>query len=56
MFLVYGLIGLYIINSAFGFVPIPSFVQEFDKWVIAVGGVLLIVGGVLHLKPKNKGV
>ena len=53
-FLVYLIFGAYLINSVFEFYPIPEIVSNFDKWLIAVGGVMIIIGGFNFLKnPKE---
>ena len=46
MLLVYFLFGLYFINMAFVFVAIPEVVSGLDKWIFAIGGILLLGGGV----------
>lgn len=52
-FLVYLVFGAYLINSVFGFYPMPKIISNFDKWVIAIGGVLIIIGGFNFLRIKK---
>ena len=50
----YLIFGAYLINSVLEFYPIPEIVSNFDKWLIAVGGVMIIIGGFNFLKnPKE---
>ena len=53
LFLVYLILGLYMINVAFNFVNLPEFISKIDKWIIFVGGILLILGGINYLKLKR---
>jgi len=43
LYVVYAVFGAYLINFAFGFYPIPEAIQGFDKIIIGIGGVLLLV-------------
>lgn len=56
LFLVYLLIGLYQINSAFNFVTLPSFFNTLDKWIIFIGGLLIVWGGINHLRVNKYSV
>ncbi|MGA2130474.1 MAG: hypothetical protein ABSG05_02565 [Candidatus Pacearchaeota archaeon] len=47
---IYLLFGIYFINYAIQFVIIPTVVTQFDKWIILVGGVLLIIGAINQLR------
>jgi len=53
-FLVYLIFGLYFINSVFSIIALPEFVVNIDKWIILVGGILVILGGINHLRVGNK--
>lgn len=44
------LFGIYLINYAIQFVIIPAAVKSFEKWIILVGGVLLIIGAINQLR------
>ncbi len=46
--------GLYFINFAFNFVTLPEVINNINKWIILVGGVLIIIGGVNALRVKEK--
>ena len=47
-------LAIYFINFALGFIEIPEFIRDFDPWIILAGGVLLVIAGLKHLKPKRK--
>ena len=47
--------GLYLINSAFSFIPLPDFFGSISKYIVAVAGALLILGGLNQLK-NNMGM
>ncbi len=49
-FVIYLIFGLYFINYAVKFVPIPAFMASVDKWIILAGGVLIIIGAVNLLR------
>lgn len=52
-FLVYLIFGAYLINSVLVFYPLPEYFPNLDKFVIAISGVLLIIGGFNFLKIKK---
>ena len=51
--LIYLVIGLYLVNSPFQWVKIPAMISQFDKWIIPIGGVLIIIEGVKYLKSTG---
>lgn len=56
-FIVYLVFGIYFINSSFNFITIPEIISNFDSWIILLGGVLILLGGVNHfraIRNKNK--
>ena len=44
IFLIYLILGIYLINIQFNLIPIPT-----NNWIILIGGILLIVGGIKYL-------
>lgn len=54
LFLIYVLFGLYFINYAIEFYSIPDIVSEVNKWIIFVGGILIILGGINYLRTAKK--
>ncbi len=53
-FVIYLVFGLYFLNSGIGFVNLPGFFQEIDKWIIVVGGILIIIGGFNHFRVNRR--
>lgn len=54
IFLVYIMLGLYFVNSAFGVVTLPRFVDIIDKWILLIGGILILLGGINYLRAGKK--
>jgi cytochrome c biogenesis protein CcdA len=54
VFLIYFIFGLYFINSTFGFFIIPEFILNFDKWIILIGGILIVFAGINYLISGKK--
>ncbi len=42
--------GAYFINYAFNFLVMPAFVTSINKWIVLVGGILIIFGGINLLR------
>ncbi len=54
-FVVYLIIGLYFINYPFQFVKIPESISSIaNQWIIFVGGILLIIGGINYLRASRQ--
>ena len=53
-FIVYVVFGLYFINSTFNFISLPEFILNIDKWIVLVGGVLIVAGGINYLRAGKK--
>ncbi|MBI5803252.1 hypothetical protein HY448_01030 [Candidatus Pacearchaeota archaeon] len=51
--LLYLLFGLYLINQSFGFFKTPDFFEDFDFWIIAVSGFMLLIAAVIALMSKK---
>lgn len=47
LFLIFG---AYFINYPFNFIPIPTAVDPFNKWIILAGGVLIVIGAINQLR------
>ena len=52
-FVIYLMVGLYFINSAFNFIPIPEIVLGIQKWIFLLGGALIIFAGIKLLTKKR---
>ena len=54
VFLIYFVFGFYFINSTFNFVIFPEFILNVDKWLILIGGILIVFGGINYLISGKK--
>jgi predicted membrane channel-forming protein YqfA (hemolysin III family) len=52
-FILYVILGLYLINVAINFINIPEFLLKIDKWILFLGGVFLIFGGINFLRVNR---
>ena len=46
----YLIIGIYFLNYPFNLIPIPSFVSGFNKWIIFISGIFMIIGAVNSIR------
>ena len=53
-FFVYLIFGLYLLNSSFGFITMPAFIQSIESWLILISGVLVIIGGINYLRASKR--
>jgi len=53
IFVIYVLFGLYFLNSKLNFMKIPESFAGGDLWIIFVGGVLLIIGGIRFVASRR---
>ena len=44
--IIYLIVALYLGNLGLGFIKIPEAMVQFDKWVLIVGAVLILISGV----------
>jgi hypothetical protein len=49
-FVIYLVVGGYFINRAITYIVVPKIITEFDKWIFLLGGILIIIGGISHLR------
>ena len=54
LFLIYILFGVYFINYGIEFYTVPEVISEFNKWIIFVGGILILFGGINYLRTSKK--
>ena len=47
---VYLVVGLYFLNYPFGFFSVPEFVSNFDKWIIFIAGVFMVIGAFTSIR------
>lgn len=49
-FLFYLIIGLYLINLSLNIIVLPNFIISIERWVVFLGGLLTIAGGINYLR------
>ncbi|GBE19906.1 MAG TPA: hypothetical protein ENG87_02935 [Candidatus Pacearchaeota archaeon] len=49
-FLLYLIVALYQINFALGLINMPNFIVSIEKWIILLGAILIIMGGIKYLR------
>ena len=54
VFIVYLVMGFYLINFALNIIPIPDIVQGINKWIVLIGGILVIFGGISYLRASTR--
>ena len=50
IFLIYLLVGIYFINASAGFYPIPDYLLQFETFIVLIGGILIVIGGINSLR------
>jgi len=50
----YFIFAAYFINYAIKFIPIPTAIEPFNKWIILAGGVLLILGAFNQIRLSSR--
>jgi hypothetical protein len=53
IFLIFLVFAVYLLNVPFSFVQIPEFLIKADKWIIFIGGILLVFGGINYLRLSS---
>jgi len=53
-FVLHIVFGLYFINVAIRFLKIPESLGVVDQWIIFVGGILVLLGGINYLRVSKK--
>lgn len=51
--IIYLIFAVYQINGAFNFIDIPQSLETLNKWIVFVGGVLLVFGGINYFRLKS---
>jgi cytochrome c biogenesis protein CcdA len=54
IFFVYLLFGVYFVNLALGFVALPEFLTNLNKWITLLGGALILLGGFNFLRARRE--
>lgn len=50
IFLLHLVFGAYFINLGINYVAVPEVVSNFNAWIILIGGVLILLGGINYLR------
>ena len=45
---------VYLINYPFSFFKVPESVLKFENWILFVGGVLVLIGGINFIRASKK--
>jgi hypothetical protein len=53
VFAVYVILALYFINNAFSFIVLPEVFNTLNKWILLLGGIFLVLGGINTLRLKR---
>ncbi len=51
--ILYLIFGAYFINYALVFIKLPASIDPFNKWIILVGGILIIIGAINQLRLRR---
>lgn len=54
IFILYVLLGVYLLNVGLQFVNLPEFLLKLNKWIVVIGGGLLIFESLKFLKQTRK--
>jgi len=54
LMIIYLIFGLYFVNFPFQFVKIPESFMGIEKWIIFVGGLLILLGAVNYFRVKRR--
>lgn len=55
LFIVYAIIGLYVFNLGMVLFKIPDSLIFLNKWVLMVGGVLIVLSGFKWMRQEYEG-
>jgi formate hydrogenlyase subunit 3/multisubunit Na+/H+ antiporter MnhD subunit len=50
----YTIFGLYFLNYPLNLIKLPEAVSSIDPWIIFVGGILIILGGINYLRAGRR--
>ena len=54
LFVVYLIFGVYFINQPFQFFKLPESILGIEKWIIFIGGILILFGAINYFKVKRR--
>lgn len=53
VFLISLILGLYFLNVTFAFYALPESLEGLNKWISAIGGILIILGGINYWRLER---
>ena len=53
-FVIYLMVGIYLLNVPFDLIPLPGFVEGVNDWVVFFAGILVIIGGINYLRASRR--
>ncbi|GIU68400.1 MAG: hypothetical protein KatS3mg001_250 [Candidatus Pacearchaeota archaeon] len=53
LFIIFLLFGVYFLNYPLNFIKLPQLKETIKSWIIFIGGILIIVGGISFLKATR---
>lgn len=52
-FIIYLIFALYFVNSGLSLVTMPAAIQSIHNWIVLIGGVLILIGGINHYRASR---
>ena len=53
LFVIYLIIAIYLVNISLSFIILPEIITNLDNWIILIAGVLVLLGGINHLRLRR---
>lgn len=53
IFSIHLVIGLYFLNLVFNFYKIQEVISQFNEFIILIGGILILLGGIRYLRFRR---
>jgi len=51
--IVFIIAGVYLLNLSFEFIPMPDPIKSIEKWIVLIGGGLLVISGIRFFLAKR---
>lgn len=53
LFIIYLLIGIYVLNLSEEYIIVPEMIYSFNSLILFIAGILLIIGGINYLRVSK---
>jgi len=53
LFILYLILGFYLVNSGLSLISLPGAFASIDKWVVLLAGIFLLLGAFNHYRLKR---